>query len=407
MATIVIQWGLSARRSFALLTLAWVGIASLGPVLRAEAQAAMVSGTSVPGNTVIATIAVGNFPDCLAISPDSQTVYVANSGSNSVTVIDVAVNYAVEATVTIPNNINFLALSPDGKTLFVSEEPQGSGPGVVEVYNVTIPASPSLMATVTAGYYPKCMAVSPDGEKLYVANGNTATAKLGQSPAYEQNPGAVYVFDTANYKQNPNIIVTNGAPFQVLFTNNGKQVEVLNETGPGFIQFIDTATGTVSSATGLGGRIFRPAGMIINTGAPLLTRNILCVADSENYVTVLTAKTQGAPPNNTNSTTNTILAVGSEFDELFLGQPALTADGRYLYVPYGGGRQISTQTADIGMIGQSDQVAMIDVLTGTLTGSLITVGNDPVWAQASPDGNTLYVCNASDGTVSVIDIRSN
>jgi DNA-binding beta-propeller fold protein YncE len=54
-----------------------------------------------------------------------------------------------------------------------------------------------------------------------------------------------------------------------------------------------------------------------------------------------------------------------------------------------------------------NRVAMIDVSTGQITGSLIKVGYNPVWAQTSPDGNTLYVCNADDGTVSVIDIRPN
>jgi len=41
-----------------LLTLAWVGIASLGPVLRAEAQAARIAGTGVPRNTVTATLVI-------------------------------------------------------------------------------------------------------------------------------------------------------------------------------------------------------------------------------------------------------------------------------------------------------------------------------------------------------------
>ena len=63
--------------------------------------------------------------------------------------------------------------------------------------------------------------------------------------------------------------------------------------------------------------------------------------------------------------------------------------------------------AAIGMNPSNNQVAMLNVTTGQIIGSLIDVGNDPVWAQASPDGKTLYVANNSDGTVSVIDITPN
>ena len=397
MKTIVIPCGLSAGRWPVLLTVAWVGIASLGPVLRAEAQAARIAGAGVPRNTVTATVTVGQSPDCLAISPNSQIVYVANRGSNTVSVMYVENHPAVEATVTISNFVKFLALSQDGNTLYVSEDPQGSGPGVVEVYDVTIPASPTLKTTLTAGYYPQCMTVSPDGSQLYVANGNGGLATTGQSLITQQNPGAVYVFDTATNTLS-NIIVTNGFPFQVLFTNNGAQADVLNEIGPGFIQFIDTATGKLSSSTGAGGRIFRPAGMI-GIGQSFPANGPVYVADGEDYVTVCNASNGAA--------TSTILAVGSVFDEEFLGQPALTADGQYLYVPYGGGGGILNAQADPVMRRSDNKVAMIDVSTGKITGSLIRVGFDPVWALASPDGNTLYVCNAADGTVSVIDIRPN
>jgi DNA-binding beta-propeller fold protein YncE len=236
MKDIVIPCGLSTGRWPVLLTLVWVGIASLGPVLRAEAQAARTSGTGVPRNRVTATVTVGQSPDCLAITPDSQIVYVANPGSNTISVIYVENHPAIEATVTISNDINSLALSLDGKTLYVSEEPQGPGPGVVEVYSVAVPASPTLTTTLTAGYYPQGMTISADGSQLYVANGNSGVTTAYASPALDQNPGAIYVFNTATSTLS-NIIVTNGFPFQVLLTGNGSQADVLNEIGPGFIQY--------------------------------------------------------------------------------------------------------------------------------------------------------------------------
>jgi len=391
---IEIRYNLCAKLSPALLTLVFVSIASLGiPVLQLQAQVAVVGNAGVPKNTVITTVTVGQNPDCVVISPDSQTVYVANSNSpGSISVIDVASKYTVEATVNISNNVMFLALSLDGKTLYVSESPSSSGPGVVEVYDVTTPGSPTLTTTLTAGHYPQSMTVSPDGKELYVASGEGGLlrARENASNVAARPPGVVYVFDTATNKR-MNKIVCNGFPFQVLFTDNGKQVDVLNEAGTGFIQFIKTASGTVSPSTRAGGRIFHPAGMVSDANG-----TTLYFADGQDYVTVCNA-TNGALK-------KTFLAVSNVFNAVFFGQPALTLNGIYLYLPYAGGGGM-LKAANLSGGGPGNSVAMIDVSTGKIVGSLITVGNDPVWAQVSPDGNTLYVCNASDGTVSVIDIR--
>ena len=180
------------------LTVVCAGIASLGPVLRAEAQ------TGVPKNQVIATVTVGEYPDCVVVSPDSKTVYVANNGSNSpdynssVSVIDAfdAPPYNIEATIWISNYALYLALSPDGKTLYVSENPSSnSNPCVVEVYDVTNPTSPQLTTTLTAGYFVEDLTLSPNGKQLYVTNASPAYLR-GIATSYLAAPaGSIYVFD--------------------------------------------------------------------------------------------------------------------------------------------------------------------------------------------------------------------
>jgi DNA-binding beta-propeller fold protein YncE len=79
---------------------------------------------------------------------------------------------------------------------------------------------------------------------------------------------------------------------------------------------------------------------------------------------------------------------------MYLGQPAVTPNGKYLYVPF----------AYNNSTGQNqDQVQMFDVATGKAVGTPITVGNRPFWAQMAPNGDTLYVANGEDDTVTVID----
>ena len=411
MRNIVIQSHLSAGRSPVLLLFALISIASVSPILRAEAA------SGVPKNQVIATVTVGEYPDCVVVSPDSKTVYVANNGYNglkdgvtynsSVSVIDAfdIPRYTVEATISISNYALYLALSPDGNTLYVSEYPPNSGPNVVEVYDVTNPTNPTLRKTLKVGNDVEGLAVSPDGTQLYVTNGSPvyATSHTGQASNYlSTQPGSIYVFDTVTFKQTN--IKCNGSPVQVLFVDQGapaEQADVLNEAGAGFIQFIQVALGKLSNSTGAGGRIFRPSGMVTNASG-----TILCVADEVNYVAVCNAQ---------DGTVSAIYpAVASVFDLEFLGQPALTPNGEYLYVPYGGLGKIANvygvafnPSTNRTMLESENQVVMLNVSTGQIIGSLITVGYDPVWAQVSPDGTTLYVANNSDGTVSVVDITPN
>ena len=47
-------------------------------------------------NTVVATVAVGNGPEGVAVTPDGTKVYVANASSANVSVIKTATNTVVE-----------------------------------------------------------------------------------------------------------------------------------------------------------------------------------------------------------------------------------------------------------------------------------------------------------------------
>jgi YVTN family beta-propeller protein len=54
-----------------------------------------VSVIDTRANTVTATIAVGNFPFGVAVTPDGSKVYVANAGDNDVSVIATATNMLI------------------------------------------------------------------------------------------------------------------------------------------------------------------------------------------------------------------------------------------------------------------------------------------------------------------------
>jgi YVTN family beta-propeller protein len=329
---------------------------------------ALAASAGVPMNKVIATVIAQPDAVCITVSPDNSTVYVANGMSNNVTVIDATNNYNVKATITGLYADYYLTLSGDGKTLYVSN---ATGFGTVSVIDTTQPNYP-ITATLNAGRSPQGLAVTPDGTELYVTD-------FGDP--YRRIKGTVSVFDTATNKLKQRID-SNGAPIAVLFTNNGKQADILNSIGTGFVQFIDTATGGVSTLVGAAGDIFYPYGMVSNAGS-----TELYITDQENYLAVCQA--------GNGAVTRKILAVPGVYYNLRLGQPALTPNGRFLYVPYSYNFRTSRPY---------NQVGMIDVAAGKILGKPITVGNYPAWAQSSPDGKTLYVANSNDGTVTVIDL---
>jgi YVTN family beta-propeller protein len=321
-----------------------------------------VTPGSAPQNTVVATVAVGDEPSGIAISPDSRTVYVANSLSNSVSVIDANNGYAVKATITGLNTPIDLVTNLTGTLLYVTN----LIPGAVSVIDTT-QANYPIISTLTVGTSPESLALSPDGKSLYVAN-------LGYY--YQANAaGSVSVIDTTT-NQVSTTIDAPGNPFFVLFVQEGKQVDILNRGGTGFLQLIDTITLKVLPFFPAEGILYSPRGMTTDRSA-----STLYIANYQNYVSVVRP--------DDGSVLKEILVAPNVFTLVSLGKPALTPNGKYLYVPYGG---IS-----------ANGVVMIDLGTDQVTGEPITVGS-PVWAQIAPDGRTLYVDSNPGNTVTVIDI---
>ena len=124
-------------------------------------------------------IPVGIKPLGVAITLDGKWVYVANQGSNSVSVINTATNN-VTATVPVGSEPYEVALDPHGKRVYVTNEVSNS----VSVINT---ATNNVTATVPVGSHPTGVAVTPDGKKVYVANHNS----------YK---GTVSVINTTTYK---------------------------------------------------------------------------------------------------------------------------------------------------------------------------------------------------------------
>jgi YVTN family beta-propeller protein len=97
-------------------------------------------------NTVSATITVGADPWGISVSPDGSMVYVANSGSDKVSVITSSTN-TVSATITVGYGPWGVSVSPDGSKVIVVN---GSD-STVSVINA---ATNTVISTIDVGIDP-------------------------------------------------------------------------------------------------------------------------------------------------------------------------------------------------------------------------------------------------------------
>lgn len=193
-----------------------------------------------PINNTIFEIDVGPKPFGVATTPDGKRVYVANSGNNTVSVIDTTANNVID-TVKVGTSPYGVAVSPDGKKVYVTN--QGS-----DNISVIDTVTNNVTATVKVVKYPAGVAVTPDGTKVYVAN-------------HCKYVGTVSVINTTINMVTENIIVDEN-PCGVSIAQDGKWVYVTtagSENDSGSVSVINTTTNTV-----LPSRVFvgnRPSGI--------------------------------------------------------------------------------------------------------------------------------------------------
>lgn len=115
-------------------------------------------------DTLAGKVSVGQAPTAAVFSPDNNLLYVTNSGSDSISVIDTNAGTVSTIPLTAGSHPTGIAVTPDGASLFVINSAQNS---VSEVDT----AAKKVTATFAVGQGPAALAVTPDGLLLYVCNG--------------------------------------------------------------------------------------------------------------------------------------------------------------------------------------------------------------------------------------------
>ncbi len=129
-------------------------------------------------NTVKATVAVGTAPVGIAASKDGKKVYVANSGSNTVSVIDTS-NETVTATVDVGTTPEGVAVTPNSKEVYVTNQ-DSNNVSVIDTSNDTV------TYTIKVKSHPEGVSITPDGREAYIANEGSDDSSVIDIPTHTE-----------------------------------------------------------------------------------------------------------------------------------------------------------------------------------------------------------------------------
>jgi YVTN family beta-propeller protein len=131
-----------------------------------------VSVVDTATHAVVATIPVGDRPASVSISPDSTTAWVANA-DGTVSVIDTFTNAVARTeTAAAGGGTRSTATTPDGATTYRVDSAQ-------DRVDVVDTATGRVVASISGvGDGPCAVAISPDGANAYVANAESGTVAV-------------------------------------------------------------------------------------------------------------------------------------------------------------------------------------------------------------------------------------
>jgi len=167
--------------SISFLTAVFVGVGTGTPRAQAQPQprprayvantttnavSVIDTGDALVEPSVVGTITVGTNPTMVVISRDGSKVFVGNTVSKTVSVIDPANTNVPPGSIPLAEEPSSLALSPDGTKLYVLR-----GAATLDVID-TSTTSYNVLASFPVGTSAGKIAVTPDGSTLFVAAGN-------------------------------------------------------------------------------------------------------------------------------------------------------------------------------------------------------------------------------------------
>ncbi len=355
-----------------------------------------------------ASISADVHPYAVAVNALTNQIYVANIGSNDVTVINGATNIPMNIPVGInPGGVAMtqptaVAINPTTNLIYVANQgtaaKQFADGGVTVINGITN----QVTATITAGKSPVAVAVNPLTNKVYVAN-------------YGNGLSTVTIYN-ANTNAATNVAV-GSSPTAVAINTATNQVYVANK-GSNTISIIDGASDSVTATISTSPAVL-PIAVVVN---PTLNHVYVATTLSNSAVNpsvsvidpvqkkVLKTVTVGNNPSGLafNAVTNTVYVANQGDGTVTVIQDGATI-GSNVLVPVGNSPTavaVNAATNQIYVTNQgSNSLTVIDGATNAVSAA-VPVGTGPGAVALNPVTNKIYVANAGND-VTVVDGATN
>jgi len=346
---------------------------------------------------------VGSAPAFLAVDEATHTLYVANQGSNTVSVIDTtACNASTtrgcrhgEATVHVGSGPTGVAIDPGTHSLYVAD----GGGNTVSVIDTTMcnaevqSGCGQRPAEVTVGSGPFGIALDAVTHTVYVTNlgsndmGNTVSVIDAATCNAEVQSGC---------GQTPAMVTVGSGPFGITVNATTDTVYVAN-TG----QLFTTADGhTVSVINGTTCNAAESSGCGQNPTTVLVGRAPFGVAVDDATNTIYVVNNQGGDTDATLSTIDGARCDATETSGCVSTPPTNVGPGR---APNGVALDPSTHTLYTANFVNAT-VSAIDLNGPPSERAAVrfAVGGGPEGVAVDPANHTVYIANSLDGTVSIL-----
>ena len=312
--------------------------------------------------TANGTIATGTTPYYICISNDGTSVYVANQGSNTISLYQRnTTTGALTANGTIATDLDprGICISNDGTSVYATNRVSNT----VSIYtrNTTTGAL-TANGTIATGLDPRGICISNDGTSVYANNLGSNTVGI-----YTRNT-------TTGALTSGGTIATGTSPVGICISNDGTSVYSTNYTSNTVsIYTRNTTTGALTAN-----------GTIATGTNPFY----ICISNDGTsvYVANSTSSTVSLYQRNTTTgalTSNSTIATGTTPWGI-----CISNDGTSVYVANSTANTVSIYTRN--------------TTTGALTSnSTIATGTTPYYICISNDGTSVYAANFGSNTVSL------
>jgi len=329
-----------------------------------------VTAPTGAGTPASGSVGVGDTPEFALYDSADGDVYVANSGSDNVSVLN---GTAVVGTVAVGMMPDWAAFDPANGYVYVTNFGDGSTSSTVSVIEGT-----TLVATVPVGTAPQFDAYDAANGDVYVSNsgsgdmsiisGTTVVASFGVGSfpyaiAYDADNGFVYV--------------TNDASNNVSVVNGTTVVTSVSVGVPDFAAY-DAGNGCVYVANYNSASVDVINGTTVVGTVPVGSRPGSVAYDPGNGYVYVTNANSGSVSVIDGTTLVQTVTVGSD-------------PGSTLYDPGNGYVYVSDEVSED-----------VTVLAGTLPVERVDVGTNPSWAAYDPSDGLVYVPNQGTDYVSLI-----